>query len=53
MMLPRVWGREMAANLEDPLGPELWDYLDCLAHSHQQGPLIRVVEKGRKREVVG
>lgn len=51
-MLPRMWRREMAANLKDPLGPELWDYLDCLAHSHQQGPRIRAVENERKREVV-
>lgn len=39
----------MAANLQDPLGPQLWDYLECLAHGHQQGPMIRVMGRERKR----
>lgn len=48
MMLPRVWGRKMAADPKDPLVPELWD-LECPAHGDRQGPMIRVMGRERKR----
>lgn len=43
-------GRKKEANLKDPLGPELWDHLECLVHGHGPGTHE---ESDRDRKAVG
>lgn len=43
----RMSGREMAVNLKEPLGSELWG--GCSVLGHRQGPMIRMMGREKKR----